>query len=63
MKVIMSSICAEEVKRTMVESAREVCGSVRVGVNNQKSVWWNDEIKSVFRRKEVAWKRVLAAGE
>ena len=29
----------------MVESARVVCGSVRVG--------WNDEVKAVVRRKEV----------
>ena len=31
----------------MVEIAREVCGSVRVGGKNPKSVWWNDEIKAV----------------
>ena len=37
----------------MVESAREVCGSVRVGTRNPKSVWRNDEIKAVVRRKEV----------
>ena len=30
----------------MVESAREVCCSVRVGGKNPKSVWWNDEIKT-----------------
>ena len=33
----------KQVKRAMVESAREVCGSVRVGGKNPKSVWWNDE--------------------
>ena len=30
----------EQVKWEIVE--RELQGSVRVGVKNQKSVWWND---------------------
>ena len=47
----------------MVESAREVCGSVRVGGKNPESVWWNDEIKAPVRRKEAAWKGVLTASE
>ena len=37
----------------MVESAREVCGSVRVGGKNPKSECWNEEIKAAVRRKEV----------
>ena len=41
----------EQVKRAMVESAREICGSVRVGVKSPKSVEWNDEIKTAVRRK------------
>ena len=40
-----------------------VCGSVRVEGKNPKSVWWNDEIKAAVRRKEDAWKRVLAASD
>ena len=48
-------------KQAMVESAREVCGSVRVGKKNPKSMWWNDEIKAAVKRKEAAWKEVLAA--
>ena len=44
----------EQVKRVMVESAREVCGSVRVGGKNPKSVWWNDEIKAAVKKKEAA---------
>ena len=43
----------DQVKWAMVESAREVCGSVRVGGKNSKSVWRNDEIKAPVRRKEV----------
>ena len=45
----------------MVEGAREVCGLVRVGEKSPKSVWWNDEIKDAIRRKEAAWKGLLAA--
>ena len=45
----------------MVESARELCSSVRVGGNNPKSVWWNDEIRPAVSRKKAAWKGVLAA--
>ena len=28
-----------------------------------KSVWWKDEIKAAVRRKEAAWKGVLAASD
>ena len=45
----------------MVESAREVCGSVRVEEKNLKSVQWNDEIKAVVRGNKAAWRWVLAA--
>ena len=40
----------------MVESAREICGSVRIRVKNPKSEWWKDEIKAAVKRKEAAWK-------
>ena len=36
----------------MVESAREVCGSVRVGEKDPKSVWWNYEIKATVRKEK-----------
>ena len=49
----------EQVKRAMVESAREVCGSVRVGRKNLRSVCWNDKVKAAVSRKEAAWKEVL----
>ena len=42
----------------MVDSARKVCGSARVGGVNPKSVWWNDQIKAVAKRKEAPWKEV-----
>ena len=49
-------------KLAMVESARELCGSVRVvGGGNIKSVWWNDQVKPAVKRKEDAWKEVLEA--
>ena len=34
----------DQVKRAMVERVREVCGSARIGENNSKNVWWNDEL-------------------
>ena len=43
-------------KWAVVEDARKVCGSVRVGRKNPKSVWWNEEAKAVARRKETLWK-------
>ena len=46
-----------------METAREVCGSVRVGGKTSKSVWWNDEIKAAVRRNEAAWNGVLAASD
>ena len=40
-------------KWAIVESAREVCGSVKVGRKNPKSVWWKDQVKYVIKRKEA----------
>ena len=52
---------SEQVKMAVVENAREVCGLVRVGVKNPQIVRWNDEIKATVKRKETAWKEVLAS--
>ena len=38
-----------------------MCGLVRVAGKNPKSVWWKYKIKAAVRRKEAAWKKVLAA--
>ena len=43
----------EQLKQVMVESARELCGSVRVEGKNPKSVWWNTEVKAAARIKSV----------
>ena len=40
-------------KRVIAGSAKEVCGSVRLGWKNLKSIWWNREVKAAIRRKEV----------
>ena len=50
-------------KRAIVESARKVPGSVKVGGISPKSGWWNDEVKAAVRRKKAAWKVVLGATE
>ena len=36
---------------------------MRVRGKNLKSVRWNDEVKTVVRRKEAAWKEVLEASD
>ena len=51
----------EQAKRVIFENAREVCGSVKLGGKNPKSVWWNNEVKTTVRRKEATWKDVLPA--
>ena len=47
----------------MVESARKVCGSVRVEGKNLKCVWWNDEVKAAVERKEAAWQLAMKRQE
>ena len=49
----------EQVKWAMVESAREECGSVRVGGGKPKGEWWSDQVKAMVKRKEDTWKEVL----
>ena len=44
----------EQVKWAIVESAREVCGSLRVRGKNPKSEWWKEEVKAVVIRNEGA---------
>ena len=34
----------KQVKLAMVESAREMCDSVKEGGKNPEMVWWNDEV-------------------
>ena len=51
----------EQVKPEMLESARKVCGSVRVGGGNPKSVWWNVQVKREVKRKKASRKQVLGA--
>ena len=41
----------EQVKRAMIESAREMCESMQVGGGNPKRVWWNDQVKAAVKRK------------
>ena len=55
----------EHVKQAMVESAREVCSSLREGRGgkNPESVWFQDEVKAAVRKKEAALKEVLAAND
>ena len=45
----------------MIDSAREVRGSVRVGGKNLKNVWWNDTVNDAVERKETAGKEVFSA--
>ena len=45
----------------MVDSAKEVCSSVRVGTKNPENVWLNDVVKDAVERKEPPWKETLEA--
>ena len=57
----MLSIMWEPVRWAIVESAREVCDSVRAEGGNPKIAWWNNQVKAAVRRKKAAWKVVLSA--
>ena len=43
------------------ESAREVCDSEQIGGGKPKSMWWNDQVKGMVKRKEDVWREVLEA--
>ena len=42
----------------IVEGAREVCGSARVGEKNPKNVWWTqgDQMK-IFQKGRKSWEK------
>ena len=42
----------EQVKWAVVERAKEMCGSVQLRGGNPNSVWWNDQVEAVVKRKE-----------
>ena len=48
-------------KLPMVESAREVCSSVRERGKNPKNVWWNGVVTDAVEKKEAEWKDALGA--
>ena len=58
MEMIMSSICGETGKKGNGRKCKR-----KVGGKNLKSVWWNNEIKVAVRKKEAAWKGVLAVSD
>ena len=57
------SWCGVNGHHCIIEGKREVCGSVRVRGKNPKSVQWDDGVKAGIRRREAAWKEVLAAND
>ena len=40
--------------KALAQSAREVCGFVKVRRKNLKSEWWNKEVKAGVERKETS---------
>ena len=51
MKKVMLTRCGSRLERAMLDSAREVCESVKVGRKNPNNVWWNDVVKAAVERK------------
>ena len=51
----------EQRKQAMVDSAGDVCGSVRVGEKNPKNVCWNDVVKAAVERNEAAQNELVGA--
>ena len=41
------------------DSAREVCGSVKVRGKNPKNLWWNDMIKASVERRRLHRRRYM----
>ena len=51
----------EQVKQVIVEVQKKYVAQSELEGKNPKSVWWSNEIKAAVKRKEAAWKGVLAA--
>ena len=47
------------VKMPLIDSAREVSGSVRVKGKNSKNILWSDVVKAAVEMKEAVWNEVL----
>ena len=43
----------EQVKEVMVDSAREMCVTARMGRNNPRSEWWNYQLKVGVKGKKL----------
>lgn len=44
-------------KQTLVDSAREACGTKRVRNNKKYTSWWSEEIKQVIKTKKNLWEK------
>ncbi|XP_045471756.1 uncharacterized protein LOC123678663 [Harmonia axyridis] len=46
-------------KNILMESAKRVCGSVKIGRNRRGTAWWNDNLKRQIKMKKILWKKYL----
>ena len=50
-----------QMKDTLVNNAKEVCGCVKIGGGRVNSELWNHEVEQAVSRKKGAWNDVLKA--
>uniref|UniRef100_A0A1Y1M3Z3 Reverse transcriptase domain-containing protein n=1 Tax=Photinus pyralis TaxID=7054 RepID=A0A1Y1M3Z3_PHOPY len=53
----------ERMKESMIKTAREVCGEVKIRGNKKQTRWWSEELKNEIKNKKLRWKEYLGSRE
>jgi Reverse transcriptase (RNA-dependent DNA polymerase) len=47
-------------KGTLINAAKQICGTYRTDTNRKQTAWWSKEIKEGVSNKKKAWRKYLA---
>lgn len=47
-------------KNTVIQAAKDICGTSKVNKNKKQTAWWTDEIKQQVKDKKKKWQQYLS---